>query len=515
MELDYYYNAAGLDSGDIKALWRYNASTGSGAGPFPTGLGYSGSSFSLFLTYEKLNSGRSVLLSNENSSGNGYYLGFTDNNQLFLECYDSGSRDRYLYDTVNLGSKNCLLIKKFGRDFNIYDYDIVSRRVGSLGSFSASPTTNLGSGEIKVGGQTKYYNSGFFNSFSGKIDQLLLTSEVYNSSDDLTIFSGFCPITGASSTPYYSIQETEDSVTWVSSVEIATSDYAFIKNFYYDLNNQLSGTTGKYVGYLSGVGSGSVIRVSGYFSQRIDECVASGGTFSYSYLDPLYSSTPFTFVDTVNYNFDRVNQLVNHSLLFNNYSGYGTGFYVSHYFHNIWESGTNYSSGGFDSGYYTGFYMNGVSSSNETNTTILMKLGTVEPKYINSIGSLDIINDGFLVDQYSPTPTRVYVAGIEDTGFYMDGSLIKTNLSGDTAIYDGKSSTYTPLLFTLSNFATGSFYKYSSVVLTGENSWSQFYRIGLNSAYKETCPYNLIHGKEAANSTDYDLTYDDDSNYWA
>ena len=144
-----------------------------------------------------------------------------------------------------------------------------------------------------------------------------------------------------------------------------------------------------------------------------------------------------------------------------------------------------------------------------------MKLGTVEPKYINSIGNQDIISDGFLVDSYNTTPTRVYIAGVEDTGFYMDGSLIKTNLSGDTAIYDGRSSTYTPLLLTLSNFGTGDFYKYGSVVFSGQNSWSQFYRIGLNSTYRETCRYNLIHGKEATKSTDYDLTYDDNADFWA
>lgn len=514
MELDYYYNAAGLDSGDIKAIWRYNASTGSGAGPFPTGLGYSGSSFSLFLTYEKLNSGRTVLLTNENVNGDGYYLGLTDNNQFFLETYNSGSRDKHLYDSVNLGQKNCVLIKKFGRTFNIYDYDIVSRRVGSFGSFAASPSTSLGSGEIKLGGQTKYYNSGFFNDFSGTVDQLLLTSEVYSELDDSKIFSGFCPITGASYTPYFRIAETEDNVTWVDSIEIGTSDYAFIKNFYYDLNNTLSGTSGKYVGYLSGVGSGSLIQVSGYFSQRIDECVASGGTFSYSYLDPLYSSTPFSFTDVVSYNFDLTDQLVNHSLLFN-YSGYGSGFNVAHYFHNVWETGTEYSSGGFSSGYYTGFYMNGVSSQEDVGSTVLLKLGSVEPKYINSIGNQDIISDGFIVDQYNATPTRVYVDGVEDTGFYMDGSLIKNELSGNSVIYDGQSSTYTPLLLTLSNYGTGDFYKYGSVVFTGQNSWSQYYRIGLNTNYIETCRYNLRHGKESTKSIDSDLTYDDTSDFWA
>jgi hypothetical protein len=514
MRLDYYYGTAGLDSGDIKEIWRYGS--GSGAAPFPKVINYDGNNdYSLYFTYEKLDANRCILVSNLDSGSNGYSLGLTDNNQIFIESYyNSGIRDKFVYNDIPLGKKNTLLVKKIGKYFGIYDYDIVSSGIRSYQGYSMSPSGSISGSNVRIGGNPYYHNSGFFNNFSGSFDQLLLTSEVYNSVDDEKILKGFLPETGEYNYSTFSREYSEDSVNWLDSIELSTNDYAYLKNFYTDFNTNLANSgASEYITLFSGNKSGSLLQVSGTSYTRVDECTATTPSYNYTYSALAATGMNFSFSGTISsiYKSGSGNLLVEYR---NRFDYSGQNFDNSHYFNEIWNTSTTHVSGGYDTGYYSGFLMNGLSSPSSTGVLVQLKNESCLPSKINSFAQSNLVNGGFSLDSDNLYPNRVFVDGVEDYTFSNSGNLLTTSLSGNEVIYD---STTTPFQFqhlSLNRFTTGNFHKYSSIAFSGVNSWSQLYRLRLNADYKETSEYHLFHGKKVSNSNDLDLTFDDSSNFW-
>lgn len=507
MNFDYYYNEAGLDSGDIKALWKYDSSSGSGAPPYPKTLDFAGNEdYSVFFTYKKLDKNKASLFSNI-ESGSGFCFGITDNNQFFLEAYDSELKDRYVFKSIPLAKKNTILLKKSGPFFSVSDYDIVSHRISSKDFYTINPSLNLGSGKIKVGRAVNYPDSGFFNDFSGAFDQLALCSELYNIRDDLKVLQGFRPESTITDSYYNTFSYSNDEVNWVDGVEINNFDYAYFKDYYYDLDLFLAQTTGEYLGSISGSNYGGYWIASGYFAKVIDECTASGSARFYSYTGLLPPTGFVSFSDSVSSTFDLVNQYTNHRLN-TNFSGYGADVDLNHFLEKVWTSGYNYGTGtSLDSGYYDDYKMNGIYMFDDIKSSILSHIVGAKPSSVGTVTYEDSINGGFIIKPENDTASRVFVDGIEDLSFSISENKINTSFDGTEVIYDS-GSLYSPLHFSLSSFSTGDFYKNASVVFSSENSWSQLVRNRLNVNYEEVSDLSLLHNLEVPISNSLGLSYD-------
>lgn len=512
MNFDYYYNQAGLDSGDITDLWRYDSSAGSGAPPFPKTLNISGSQdFSIYFTYKKFDNKRCSLFSNV-ASGSGFCLGLTDNNEFFLESINSGiAKDRYLYN-IPLAKKNTILLKKSATTFSISDYDPVSHRIAYSESHSLSPSYGFGTGKVKVGKENNY-QSGFFDSFSGNFDQLAVMSEIYDSRSDLSILKGFRPETAYTGAYYRTQIYSNDEVNWTDGIEISTPDYAYFKDYYYDLDLFLSSVTGEYLGSISGHNYGGYWTASGYFAKAIDSCVASGSSRFYSYTGLLPPSGFNSFYDKVSSDYNLVNQYTNHTLS-TNFSGYGSDVSLNHFLQKVWESGYNYSSSlVLDSGYFEDFKMNGVSCLESSRSVILAHSSGAAPVYMNTETQKDSIYGGFIIRAENTGVSRVFIDGIDDLSFTSSTKKIYNSIAGSKCIYD-KFGTYNPLYLSLGRIGSGNFYKKSSVVFSGNNSYSQLNRLSVTSDYEELSEYSLYYNKEYSNQLDLDTSYNDSADYW-
>lgn len=511
MNFDYYYSQAGLDSGDITDLWRYNASTGSGAMPFPKTLNVrADENYSIYFTYEKLDNKRSSLFSNVNS-GNGFCLGISDNNNLFLEAWNSGIKDYYLYN-IPLAKKNTLALKKNGSLFSLVDYDLISNKIAYKDSYFVNPSIIFNTGNIKVG-DTGYYETGFLNDFSGNFDQLAAMSEIYNTRDELTIFKGFRPESDYIESYYRNQSYSEDYVNWTDSIQISNDDYAYFKDYYYDLDLFLSTTTGQYLGSITASNSGVYWIASGYFAATVDGCTASGSSRFYSYTGLLAPTGFISFSDSVSTNYDSVNQYTNHRL-FTNFSGYGPNVGLNHYLHKVWQSGYEYiSSGTIDSGYYDSFRMDGISTLVNTDSIILAHVSGKEPVNFNTETTQDYVYGGFLINSENSGVSRFFVDGTEDLSFTTGDSKIYNSIAGTKGIYDSYNI-YTPLYFSLNSYASGKFYKKSSIVFSGNNSFSQIYRNGLNTDYEELSEYSLYFNKNITRDVEKSYSYNNYSDFW-
>ena len=512
MNFDYYYNQAGLDSGDITDLWRYDSSASYGAPPFPKTLNISGSQdFSIYFTYKKLDSKRCSLFSNV-TNGSGFLFGLTDNNQFFLESINSGiAKDRYLYN-IPLAKKNTILLKKSATTFSISDYDPISHRIAYSESHSLSPSYGFGTGKIKVGKENNY-QSGFFNSFSGNFDQLAVMSEIYDSRSDLTILKGFRPESAYTSTYYRNQVYSEDEVNWTDGIEISAPDYAYFKDYYYDLDLFLSSFTGEYLGSISGHSYGGYWIASGYFAKAIDSCVASGSSRFYSYTGLLPPTGFHSFYDRVSSDYNLVNQYTNHSLS-TNFSGYGSDVSLNHFLQKVWESGYTYSSTlALDSGYFEDFKMNGISCLQKSRSVILAHRSGAAPVEMNTETQKDSIYGGFIIRSENTGVSRVFIDGIDDLSFTTTTKKILPSISGSKCIYD-KYSIYNPLYLSLDRSCSGNFYKKSSVVFSGTNSYSQLNRLSVTSDYEELSEYSLYYNKDYSNTVDLETSYNNSADYW-
>lgn len=523
MNFLYYLDQSNVDSGDLTHFWPYLA-TGS-SGDFGTG-GYrilSGTStnrnFSCLFTYGKISSGRCLLMSNINSGLNGFSIGLTDDNSLFIDNFSNSRQETFVFDQITLGRKNTIGIQKLGGTFSIYNYNQPASKAIESQYYNFRVNANNSGTNIYIGDNPYYPDTGYsMPGFTGYIDQLAYLDEAYDSNTLETLFSGFRPENTMTGNSIFERTSSIEDIEYLDGIYISAPDYAFFYDYMTDFNESVYNLTGNNIAYITGGWYGGGWLASGYYGRASSQnpCEVSGTQNPYGYYSASRPTGSFTFSDTVNYSIGEsggVSVVHNIRYVYSQYSA--SPFTTKHSFYETWGYNTYYSGNTIDSGYYNDFRMQGVISPNAPSLILGTKSGK-SPLDFNNEGVLNLVNGYFTTTQGNASgASAAYVNGtstgissISNNNIYITSY---TPVVGDYLIYD-KFSGVSLLHYGLNGYTTGLFYPRASIVYSGLNSWSEFYRVR-RSDYKETCSYHLSHGKKIINATGETL-YNNSEDYW-
>lgn len=444
--------------------------------------------FSLFFTFKRNTTGAQVLFSTISVGTDGWTLGITDSNFLFIEKH-SDTSESFIYDNINLGDKNCVCLQRNNETFTVYKYDIASETIEGIQSFSLLDN-NIFANEITVCGEVATYPP----RFDGVFDQIVLMNQCYSYEYVMALLKGFAAY-NLTETPTvsYSI---ESSTSYFNN-SILSSDNAFLTELNtYTIESILdSYSIGEYLLYITGTVTSSSINLGLSLNSGDTYCSGSGLILNWAHS---LSSLP-TGIGVSDTLYGVVRSIGDGQRIFisNTYSisgayfGDGKAIYSSY---SALQTDTG-KSVSYDSSYNTGFYMDGVTSPYSD----LVILGTgvaLSPTGYNSVSYQNSIDGRF----YAPSlgsDKAVYYNGerLESSDFSYDGNFIDVlsveTHNNDYIIYD-TSTGFNLIYLGVSNFATGKFYPNASIVFTGHVSYTGIKR-DIRSNYLETSSHHLYH----------------------
>lgn len=522
MNFEYYLGKTLIDSGDLRHFWEYDASSGSGDltnGEIRTLDGTrADEDFTLLLTYNKDYSGRCLLLSNVDSGNDGFSFGLTDDNHLFIDTYSNDYNETFVFDQLNLGKKNTLVLQKLNNFFSVFNYNIIAREVFEKQFFNFRVLANVSGADLKIGGNDYYPQDDFFPYFTGTIDQLAYFSQAYEEQTLLKLLSGFQPETSVVGTTGYQRIVAEESISYIDGITIDDSDYSYFYSYFTDFNSGLASESGNGIATITGGVYGMGWLSSGYFGEAssYNPCAISGVTRYYSYTGDSAPSGTFEFVDSVSYTIgDSGDIAVTHSVRYA-YPNYSINpFTINHTFHETWGYVTGFNSLAVDSGYYDNFKMEGVVSITGESLVLGTKSG-ITPNYFGREASVDYVDGYFSArSEHSGLVESVYLNGYITSGFTQSGNVIDLpdyELSfGDYLIYDCFSGG-SLLYYGLNGFASGSFYPRASITYSSKNSWTEFNRLR-KQGYREITSINPSYGNKILNVANNRI-YNNEFNFW-
>lgn len=522
MNFEYYLGKTLIDSGDLRHFWEYDASSGSGDltnGEIRTLNETSADEdFTLLFTYNKSYSGRCILLSNIDSSRDGFSFGLTDDNHLFIDTYSNNYNETFVFDQLNLGKKNTIILQKLDNFFSVFNYNIVSREIFEKQFFNFRVLANVSGDNLKIGGNDYYPQDDSFPYFTGTIDQLAYFSQAYEEQTLLKLLSGFQPETLPIETASYQRIIAEESILYIDGVTIDDPNYSYFYSYFTDFNSGLVSKSGDGIATITGGVYGTGWLASGYFGgvNSYNPCSISGVTGYYSYNGSLAPSGTFEFTDSISYTVGSSGDItVTHSIRYI-YPDYSINpFTINHTFYETWGYVTGFSPLTIDSGYYDDFKMDGVVSITGESLVLGTKSG-ITPNYFSREASVNYV-DGyfFALSEHSGLVGSVYLNGYSTGDFTQSGDVIDLTdyeLSfGDYLIYDCFSGG-SLLYYGLNGFASGSFYPRASITYSSKNSWTEFNRLR-KTDYREITSINSSYGNKILN-IENNRIYNNEFDFW-
>lgn len=547
MEFNYYFQNSVLDSGSLATFWEYPATISGdfslnnpnvGTYPYDQIIGRplaitSADDFTLFFTFESgfiqspswYEYRMQGLLCASNPSTQGWSIGLLPSNKLYIYS-PSGS---YTFDSINLATKNCICIKKAGRSFSVYTYDLISKKINQEQTITLKSDFSLGNStvyfgyDVALGGVTA---AAYAFSWYGSVDQLALINRAIGKSYIEYLFQGFEYKTISSSTSY--TNSLIDS-SWRPDNNLIPTGYLSIftsmsDNFltYADLNLGKNSVSVSFSGNISGlILSGS--SVPGYTS---DSCSSTGSfaTFSHTSTSGIVSgmaTSGWWVEDSILYNSYRAG-----------YSGnYRDEMFISHNFSINTPTGSIYRAS-YDSLYYLSdpntvysvsyddtdlgdFFFDG-AYVNEFNGGVFLLASNSggAPTGVNLIGDFNTVSGLFSVIEqsgyYYYNGLRASPSGLVKTGEYID-LISYSEVGSDRLIYDMYDSLI-PLNLTSSGTASGKFYPGLATPYSGDNSYSIMYRMFPND-FTPTSKISCVHNKPIF-INDFSGELNNVDNYW-
>ncbi len=501
MELSYFLSRTPIASEDILEIAPYPAYssgydfTGNAGGLSDINLGLSGSSFiedfTLFLTFEKLEAYSQVLMSND-TGGGGWTLGITSGNFLYLEVTYQELLT-HTFTKINLSKTNCLVIKKSGRAFTIYQYDLVSQAFSSVESFICDPVSEVNTSSFIALAGVEDNVTPYRSYFSGLIHQLLFLNGAYEDYYILQVLLGFQPYTLTPSV-ISSFLKLDESYRFDSPA--LETNHSFFVDYFTSMNSGLINGLGQ--GHFIGTATGNYS--SGNFTGRVvmstglSLCYGTGNLYTGTYTGTATGITGTSYYqDTINYTRNSEFVVISHSITVSG-DYYGTDrarFDYDAFYSTV--STTGYTTG-VDYSYYTNFKMNGVTSEYAGLIILGTDTGAI-PSMYNLNGNFDNVNGYFYLSAYNTGLVYHQGVRIESGLFTVSNGVL--NIIGsvqptDTVIYDN-STGITLLQLGIENNATGDFYSNAALVWTGEVSYTGLFR-SKRDFFKETSIYHLYHG---------------------
>lgn len=195
MELAYFISGCSNPSA-LRDHWDYSKKDTSGA--FTTSktiqlTGISGSDdFSIFFSFDRIDKTAGSLLSNWDGKS-GYFIGFNDDNQLFVATSTPAPYSFY-FPEIELGKKNCLAITKNNTTISVYRYDLKSKSIYNNISKEFTTDTILSGRAFTLGKNNTLYTKYGLTGIAGTFDQFACFNTSLGVDDINIIFSGFLPI---------------------------------------------------------------------------------------------------------------------------------------------------------------------------------------------------------------------------------------------------------------------------------------------------------------------------------
>lgn len=305
--LQYYFNKAGLSTGDVACWFNFNSvgdlnssiadsrlevygSTGSFWNTLGSGF-FSGnyasieddnidhSNFSSFLIYNKLKSGKAVLLSSLESgvSGvSGFILGVNDANKLQISCFDQ-ENNYLLTNTSNISLSRCngLFLSKTDNVFSISKFNFSDKTI-SEDVYTFPDTCDTDSNSILFGSGSWSPAGSSFGIFTGYLDELLIINRNIYKDSASEIFKSFykneptssIKIISENDSYSYSNVNTVNQVIW-EEMQSGALDYIstniFNKTGIGSIRVTSVGSVVSGTGYVAATLTGSVSLQTGYY----------------------------------------------------------------------------------------------------------------------------------------------------------------------------------------------------------------------------------------------------------
>lgn len=505
MQLDYFISGSYIEQSFVKDKWLETTALATRSFPatkrYPF-TGISGSQdFSLFFTFNKVNSTQGNLFSNYVSGENkGFCVAFNANNELFVRSFSDPYYAEPVTD-IRLGQKNCLGIIKNNRSLTLYKYNLQGTGISQQQTITFPKTTNLSGGSYYLGFGTGVSHILNLNGISGVFDQMVAFSTALTKDQSLSVFSGFQPYS-LTQTPYY-IKTYEGSgferrpTSLITETTIGT-----LSPIFNDISSSIPSTTGNYVALFSGSSNGAGFSLwSGYYAAgnsltcystgTISSTIFGTGSFTASTINPL------TFSDSIYSSMNTSGErLVSHFVTLY----WGSGASEDYYIYNLYQKYNSGVSGSLalTGSYKNEFYMDGILTNNNSGISLLTNVSGDKFNQIGYQGVFDRTIGLFSVNGLTNSGSRVYwgesglVSGYLLSSGYID--LINTTESEVYPLfYDLGTGNISQLHTTLWDYATGRFDPDTAIVFTGMSSWSDLFRVPKQNFW-ETCTYHLAHG---------------------
>lgn len=475
MEFQYFLDTTPIDQDNLLYL-----ASGRSFGSVQN-LGFGGlEEFTFIGTFEKQNANASVLIS-QHSLNSGWVIGFTSNNELYVDC--RGINKNYKFDNLTLGKKNCFAIKKAGNTFSAHIYDLYSNEIRQSQSISF-PQNIDNNVSMLIGSGSGYAPSGI-SALSGYFDQYCLFDIPIEESYLLKLFSGFQPYTKSSTTgTSYSL------ISDIARFPLGTGfQTGFFVNYIANYNSWITSNLsyGNWISESSGMFSSATGTATGRFSTGIDYCNGTGTYFQYSLKTGGAGTYRNDFTDTVHVLKESGKLYISHNIYMYD-TGINTPYSLDtdsiyHYTESVSNSFI------YNSGYLTGFYMNGVTSDISNRISLGTNTG-IAPTGINLQGYFDQSLQKFFINGFSNG--RLFYNGNLASSYSISDNYLNytgvTQIDSDYVIADS-TSLFTFLNSGVYNNATGKFFPGAAMVYSGIFGTGRM----KESNYKETSIYSLYH----------------------
>ncbi len=520
MEFDYFLNQTPYSGATIRLPdIRYNGALGDGdftvntAGNtyfFDIADSWKERHFTAFCTFNKNLNNAQILLSNHFNNEGGWTIGIDDGNFLFVDCrlpYDQN----HTFRNINLGNKNCLVIKRSENIFSIYKYDLLSRDFESTETFvfnpgavlnaASNPDTNLAGNADYIGAHV----NNAINYFNGTVEQFVYISGAIEDSYLLNLLSGFQPYTLVDNGSNGFILE--DEVFRFPHGGAIQNNFQFLSGYFFGINSVIAAGSlpeGNWIGYVTGNFSAASLEATGSYVTGFNSCYGTGTYFNHTTVGLGVANVGVgTFVDTA-----RVARTSNYITISHNLVVNATGFSPSPF--NV-DHDTYYSLGDMpdyslvlDESYYEGFRMHGARVARDGGGQGGGGMGQVHLSTVTGLGptgaNIQAVFDNsetkFYLNKFSNG--QIYYTGGKLTGNYSINNSYLTitgqnQISTHYVTYD--NSIINQFIGTGIDFVTGRFFPNTSIFHSGIFPSGRL----LKTQYKETSTGHLYHAAAVQN----------------
>lgn len=290
--LGYYYNKAGLSSGDLNFWFNFNYSGNTNAQLGSGGLSFNGSTgqiwssigsglfsgqsatitgnipinneLSAIIIYSKPVTGNCVLFSSleSGSSISGFSVCINDANKVQIAAYDIENSSLVVNTCpFSLSQGNCLVISKADNIFSLGKFNFAEKEI-NYKTYTFPDGCNTSGNTINLASGSWFPSTTNFNSFTGYIDEFLLINRTITETSSSEILKSFYKYEPVST---FSIINEDDSYSYSNLNTITNPIWEEMQSGALDyINTNIFNKTG--VGSIRVTSSGTIVNGTAYVS---------------------------------------------------------------------------------------------------------------------------------------------------------------------------------------------------------------------------------------------------------